>query len=98
LESEGGGGMSLTVKIIKPIMYHWAMTRAGDCIDYKKIQSLKDLVHWMNGTKHPTMEQLHIFADACCVLFGWMFLDEPPIEKLPDNLYIVKKGRMIRAI
>lgn len=63
-------------------MLRWARQRTG--------QDLRDLAprfpqlpKWERGEKQPTFKQLEAFAKATHTPFGYLFLREPPEERLP---------------
>ncbi len=73
--------MSTRVNIL-PEMLRWAIERSRfeeDAIVYS-VPQLKD---WLAGENHPTIKQLEKFAKAVRVPLGYLFLPEPPEEKLP---------------
>ena len=67
---------------VNPELLHWAIERAGDrrADLYKKFPKLED---WERGEAQPTLKQLETFAKAAYVPFGYLFLPDPPEEKLP---------------
>lgn len=67
---------------VNPELLHWAIERAGDrsAYLYDKFPHLDD---WERGEAHPTFKQLENFAKAAYVPVGYLFLPEPPEEKLP---------------
>jgi len=70
---------------VKPELLHWAIERAGgrSAYLYEKFPHLED---WEHGASQPTLKQLENFAKAAYVPIGFLFLPEPPEEKLsvPD--------------
>ena len=67
---------------INPDMLSWAITRAGFDIDEFTVQ--KPFVRdWMDGNKKPTVKQLEQFSKNVYLPFGYLFLQRPPLEKLP---------------
>lgn len=64
---------------IAPSVLSWAVQRAG--IDLR--DSFPRLNDWLLGTAQPTLRQLEAFAKAASVPFGYLFLPEPPEERLP---------------
>ncbi len=67
---------------IRPEMFPWALDRAG--------RSPRELTHrfprlheWARGEVLPTLKQLEDFARATHVPFGYLFLPEPPEERIP---------------
>src|SRR6266511_1766922 len=67
---------------IKPKLLRWAYTRAGF--------ELHDLEHkfprltaWESGDARPTLKQVEAFAKATYTPVGYLFLQEPPVEKVP---------------
>lgn len=67
---------------IKPQLLHWACERAGfDVPDLaRKFPHLPD---WVAGTGQPTLKQLEAFANTTHTPIGYLFLPEPPVEKIP---------------
>ena len=67
---------------IEPSLLTWARERAGKsqedlCTRFKK------LPEWEDGQLDPTLKQLENFAQAVHVPLGYLFLPEPPEERLP---------------
>jgi Zn-dependent peptidase ImmA (M78 family) len=67
---------------LKPELLRWARERAGF--------DLRALVHrfpaieaWENGAIHPTLKQVERFAKAVHIPVGFLFLQEPPVERIP---------------
>ncbi len=67
---------------IEPNMLTWAVARAGyDLAEFsEKVPNLKK---WLKGEKNPTVKQLEAFSKKVHLPFGYLFLSEPPKEKLP---------------
>lgn len=67
---------------VNPVLLQWAIHRAGDrrAYLYDKFPKLDD---WEQGDAQPTLKQLEDFARAAYVPMGYLFLPEPPEEKLP---------------
>ncbi|GIV56944.1 MAG: DNA-binding protein [Candidatus Kapaibacterium sp.] len=57
----------------------WAVKRAGAHLQRK----FPRLDRWLSGAEKPTLRQLEAFARAASVPFGYLFLSEPPEERLP---------------
>lgn len=68
--------------LVKPELLRWARERAG-----REIADLsgrfKKLAQWERGEGQPTFRQLEDFARATHVPFGYLFLPEPPAERIP---------------
>ena len=64
---------------INPGVLLWATERAG--VDLHRMFPRLD--DWFSGAAQPTLRQLEDFARAASVPFGYLFLAEPPEEKLP---------------
>jgi len=67
---------------IKPELLQWACERAG--------YAVADLEHrfprlsaWERGEAQPTLKQVEAFAKATYTPVGYLFLPEPPVEKVP---------------
>lgn len=73
---------ALTRVPVKPEMLQWACERAG--LD---IAALADrfpkLPEWLREEVLPTLKQLEDFAKATHTPFGYFFLPEPPVERIP---------------
>lgn len=67
---------------VRPEILKWACDRAGI-----SLSSLADrfptLPKWVRGEVQPTLRQLEEFAKATHAAFGYFFLTEPPVEKIP---------------
>ncbi len=72
----------MTRVAIKPQLLRWACERAGfDVADLEhKFPHLSD---WVSGAAQPTLKQLEAFAQATYTPVGYLFLPEPPVEKVP---------------
>lgn len=63
-------------------MLTWAVTRAGyDLAEFT--EKVPNLGKWINGEKKPTVKQLEAFSKKVHLPFGYLFLTEPPVEKIP---------------
>ena len=67
---------------VKPTLLRWAQKRSGQSTQslYKKIPKLK---LWETGEAKPTLKQLEKFAKTVHTPVGYLFLDKPPVEKIP---------------
>ena len=73
--------MSLRVEI-KPELLHWAIERSG--VDSLALQKrFGKLDQWLAQTVKPTFKQAEAFAKATYTPIGFLFLPEPPDERLP---------------
>jgi Zn-dependent peptidase ImmA (M78 family) len=67
---------------IQPKLLRWACERAG--FDRVKLEhKFPHLAAWEDGTAHPTLKQVEAFAKATFTPVGYLFLPEPPVEKIP---------------
>lgn len=67
---------------IQPKLLRWACKRAGfERTDLE--HKFPHLAAWENGTAQPTLKQLEAFAKATYTPVGFLFLPEPPVEKIP---------------
>ena len=60
----------------------WAISRAGFEVQ-EFISKFPKVKEWLDNTQKPTLEQLEVFSHKVHVPFGYLFLKEPPKEKLP---------------
>ncbi len=67
---------------IQPKLLRWACERAGfDRADLE--HKFPHLAAWEDGDAQPTLKQLEAFAKATYTPVGFLFLPEPPVEKIP---------------
>ncbi|MCK5241201.1 ImmA/IrrE family metallo-endopeptidase [bacterium] len=67
---------------IKPEMLRWARERARLGLG-KLTKAFPKLDTWERGEARPTLKQLERFAKATHAPVGYLFLQEPPVERLP---------------
>ncbi len=67
---------------VNPELIRWAMDRSGLPPD-ELVGKFPRLDEWKSGTKQPTFRQLENFAKFTMTPFGFLFLQQPPEEKLP---------------
>jgi Zn-dependent peptidase ImmA (M78 family) len=67
---------------IKPELLRWACERAGfDRADLE--HKFPHLAEWETEATQPTLKQVEAFAKATYTPVGYLFLQEPPVEKIP---------------
>lgn len=72
----------MTRVCIQPEILRWACERAGH--DVRDLTPrFPQLPAWERREKQPTFKQLEAFARATHTPFGYLFLAEPPAERLP---------------
>jgi len=67
---------------IKPEILVWACERSGHSIEDMRARFPK-IERWSSGEDSPTLKQLEKFSKAAHVPIGFLFLPEPPVEKIP---------------
>lgn len=67
---------------VKPELLRWARARAGFSVD-ALAHRFPRLEAWERGEVHPTLKQLEGFAKATFTPIGFLFLEEPPVERVP---------------
>jgi Zn-dependent peptidase ImmA (M78 family) len=67
---------------VKPTLLRWARNRAGLDLD-DLAGRFPRLADWESGERHPTIRQLEEFAKATRTPVGYLFLPEPPTERVP---------------
>ena len=72
----------MTHVTVKPELLSWARKRAGFSVD-KLSKRFPKIESWERGEKMPTLKQLEAFAKAVFVPIGYLFLPEPPEERIP---------------
>lgn len=63
-------------------MITWAIARAGFEL-HEFTDKTPKVLDWIEGKKKPTFKQLEDFSKKVHLPFGYLFLPEPPKEKLP---------------
>jgi Zn-dependent peptidase ImmA (M78 family) len=73
--------MNMRVEV-KPEVLRWARDRSGldDETIYRRFPSLEK---WQKRDLQPTLKQLESFAEATHTPIGYLFLQAPPVEKIP---------------
>ncbi len=67
---------------VNPELLRRACERAG--VEPENLPArFSKLPEWESGETQPTFKQLEAFAHAVHVPFGYLFLSEPPEERLP---------------
>ena len=79
---------------IKPELISWARQRAGYDLEALAHRFPK-LSAWERGTTRPTLKQIEKFASATHTPIGFLFLQEPPVEHIP-NFRTVRNKRLLR--
>jgi len=67
---------------VRPALLRWARERTGRT-ETSLARKFPKLALWERGESRPTFRQLEQFAQATFVPFGYFFLMEPPVERLP---------------
>ena len=67
---------------VNPELLRWARERANIAQEDLATR-FKKLPEWESGDAQPTLKQLEAFARVVHVPFGYLFLREPPDERLP---------------
>ena len=81
---------------IRPEILQWARERAGLSLA-TLIDRFPKLGEWEHGTSKPTLKQVENYAKVTNTPFGFMFLQEPPVEAMPiPDFRTVKSVRIAR--
>lgn len=67
---------------VRPELLDWARERAGLSVD-AIVQRLPKFEQWESQQAKPTLRQLEQFARLTYTPIGYLFLAEPPVERLP---------------
>lgn len=79
---------------VKPAMLRWARERAGLEPD-ALARRFPKLVDWEREEARPTLKQLEDFAKATHAPVGYLFLNEPPVERVPIPDFRTVENRRI---
>jgi len=75
--------MAETVRVaVQPDMLRWARERSG-LSAVRLSRRFPRLAAWERGEARPTLKQLESFARATYAPVGFLFLHEPPVERVP---------------
>lgn len=80
---------------VKQGVLDWAVARSGKD-RAKLVKRFAKLGEWERGESDPTLKQLEDFARATYTPLGYLFLEEPPEDKLPIRDFRTVMGRAPR--
>lgn len=67
---------------VKPELLRWARNRSGQDAE-RLVAKFPALKAWELGEAQPTLKQMEQFAKATFTPIGYLFLQEPPVERIP---------------
>ena len=67
---------------VKPDLLRWARERSGRSAE-SLTRKFPKLEAWERGETQPTLRQLEHFAKATFTPVGYLFLEQPPVERVP---------------
>jgi Zn-dependent peptidase ImmA (M78 family) len=67
---------------VQPELLRWALARANSSVE-AKLKEFPKLPEWLSGERRPTLKQVERFARATYTPVGYLFLSEPPEERIP---------------
>lgn len=80
---------------VRPRLLRWAIHRAG--LDRAAVEKrFPKLGDWERGERQPTLRQLEQFAGVTRVAVGFLFLSEPPDERMPIPDFRTVADRPVR--
>ena len=77
---------------VQPEMLRWVIQRAGLSTE-KAIEAFPLLNSWLSQEKQPTLSQLKNFSAKFYVPFGYLFMDNLPIESIPFPMFRGEAGQ-----
>ncbi|MCX6269649.1 MAG: ImmA/IrrE family metallo-endopeptidase [Bacteroidetes bacterium] len=81
---------------IKADMLTWAIARAGYEVSVFT-DKFPNVQKWLSGDKNPTVKQLEKFSKDVHLPFGYLFLPEPPTERLPIPFFRTNNTQATRV-
>lgn len=83
---------------VNPDIITWAIQRAGyELHDFA--EKFPKVTDWLEDRKQPTVKQLEKFSHKVHLPFGYLFLREPPVERLPIPFFRTnQKGRATQKV
>lgn len=72
----------MTTVSVKPELIRWAADRSG-LAGAELLQRFPQIEAWIASEKQPSLRQLEDFARTTMTPFGFLLLDEPPLEQIP---------------
>ena len=79
---------------VRPQLLRWAIDRSGHSTEALADRFPK-LVDWLDGQLQPTLKQLEAFARATATPIGFLFLDTPPVERVPIPDFRAAANRLV---
>lgn len=77
---------------VNPDLIRWAVDRSG-----LQLEDFPSAVKgWIDQSQQPTFSMLERFARKAMVPFGYLFLDRPPVEKIPIPDYRTMRDKRVR--
>ena len=76
---------------VSPAMLDWACKRAGYDVEHFAAR-MPQLPAWVRRERRPTLKQLEKLTKLTHTPFGYLFLSEPPDERLPVPDYRTMAG------
>ncbi|MDD3252904.1 MAG: ImmA/IrrE family metallo-endopeptidase [Lachnospiraceae bacterium] len=65
---------------IQPAIINWALSQTYE--EQLGSKLMKNIRHWLDGTKTPTFKQIEDFSKKSNIPLGYFFLQTPPVEPL----------------
>jgi len=82
--------------VIRRELWRWARERAGLTVE-ALLPKFPKLDRWESGDERPTLKQVERFAKITHAPVGFLFLPEPPVERLPlPDFRTVRNARIER--
>ncbi|MBI5480257.1 MAG: ImmA/IrrE family metallo-endopeptidase [Deltaproteobacteria bacterium] len=80
---------------VKPKLLRWARERARVSLP-ALAKTFPDIAEWEQGTARPTLKQVERFASVTHAPIGYLFLAEPPVERIPIPDFRTVEGEQPR--